>query len=129
MPATSSPGPTETDLIIECSSCQTRYHYDESRFAGAAVKKIRCTKCTTIFEIRNPAVPVAPPGFQAEETGGHNAPVLGADDFALDTTVMGGGPRKRPVMPPPLPHATAAAPVPHAAPVAAPAPPPVPAAR
>ena len=100
-------------MIIECSSCHTRYHYDESRFAGTAVKKIRCTKCTTIFEIRNPAVPEVPPGFQAEETGGHNAPVLGADDFALDTTVMGGGPRKRPIVPPPLPAgSTQASPVP-----------------
>lgn len=110
-------------MIIECSACQTRYHYDESRFAGAPAKKIRCTKCATIFEIRNPASTVVPPpGFQPEETGGHNAPLLGSDDFALDTTVMGGGPRKRPVIPPPLPVPQAGAP-PAPAPVRVPAPP------
>ena len=27
-------------MIIQCSSCQTRYHYDESRFAGSAAKSI-----------------------------------------------------------------------------------------
>jgi len=90
-------------VIIQCSSCQTRYHYDEARFGAAAVKKIKCTKCATIFEIRNPSIPVAPPDFQPEETGPLNSPVLGSDDFALDTTVMGGGPRKKPPNPPPLP--------------------------
>ncbi|MEO6323473.1 MAG: FHA domain-containing protein [Thermoanaerobaculia bacterium] len=93
----------ERPLIIQCSSCKTRYHYDESRFAGIAVKKIRCTKCAFIFEIENPAIPVAPAGFQPEETGPLNSPILGSDDFSLDTTVMGGGPRKRPIIPPPLP--------------------------
>ena len=42
-------------MIIQCSACKTRYHYDEARFAGAPAKKIRCTKCATVFEIRNPA--------------------------------------------------------------------------
>jgi len=46
-------------VIIQCSSCQARYHYDESRFGGASVKRIKCTKCTTVFEIRNPAVALA----------------------------------------------------------------------
>jgi predicted Zn finger-like uncharacterized protein len=91
-------------LIIQCSSCKTRYHYDESRFAGVAAKKIRCTKCSVVFEIENPAIPAPPAGFQPEETGPLNSPILGSDDFSLDTTVMGGGPRKRPVpIPPPLP--------------------------
>jgi predicted Zn finger-like uncharacterized protein len=92
-------------VIIQCSSCQTRYHYDERRFAGAQKKKIRCTKCTTIFEIFNPelahAAALAP---SVEESGPLNSPILGADDFSLDTTMMGGGPRRRPVpVPPPLP--------------------------
>ena len=86
-------------MIIQCSECRTRYHYDEARFAGAPAKKIRCTKCATIFEIRNPAVTAPPPpGFQPDETAGMG-PVLGSDDFSLDTTVMGGGPRKRPPKP------------------------------
>ena len=98
-------------MIIQCSSCKTRYHYDESRFAGIAVKKIRCTKCAFIFEIENPAIPAPPEGFQPEETGPLNSPILGSDDFSLDTTMMGGGPRKRPVpIPPPLPFPPPAAP-------------------
>jgi predicted Zn finger-like uncharacterized protein len=86
-------------LIIQCNACSTRYHYDEARFAGAPAKRIRCTKCATIFEIRNPAVSAPPPaGFQPEETSNFAAHMPGADDFNLDTTVMGSH-RKRPVVP------------------------------
>ncbi|KAA0251976.1 MAG: FHA domain-containing protein [Acidobacteria bacterium] len=93
-------------MIIQCSSCRTRYHYDEARFAGAPAKRIRCTKCGTVFEIRNPAAAGAPsPGFQPDETGPLNSPVLGSDDFSLDATMMGGGPRKRPLAVPPPPAA------------------------
>lgn len=111
-------------LIIQCSSCRTRYHYDEARFAGAPAKRIRCTKCGTVFEIRNPSATAPPPqNFQPDETGPLNSPVLGSDDFSLDATMMGGGPRKRPlaVAPPP---AGAQAPRP-----AVPVPPPLPQSR
>jgi len=92
-------------VIIQCSNCHTRYHYEDARFQGAAVKKIRCTKCATIFEIRNPAVAVIPQGFQADETGPLNSPLLSSDDFALDSTMMGmGRPKKLNPMPPPLPN-------------------------
>jgi predicted Zn finger-like uncharacterized protein len=84
-------------LIIQCTSCGTRYHYDEKRFGNVPVKRIRCTKCPTVFEITNPGLTAAPPpGFQPEETGSLNAPVLKSDDFSLDVTAMGGGPRRRP---------------------------------
>jgi predicted Zn finger-like uncharacterized protein len=91
-------------LIIQCNACNTRYHYDEARFAGTPAKRIRCTKCATIFEIRNPALSAPPPaGFQPEETSNFAAHMPGADDFNLDTTVMGSH-RKRPVVaPPPVP--------------------------
>jgi predicted Zn finger-like uncharacterized protein len=42
-------------LIIECTSCHARYQYDEERFDGKPSKKIKCAKCSTIFEIHNPA--------------------------------------------------------------------------
>lgn len=85
-------------MIIQCSACNTRYHYDEARFAGAPAKKIRCTKCSTVFEIRNPALDAPPPaGFQADETSSISAPMPGSDDFNFDTTVMGPH-RKRPVI-------------------------------
>lgn len=74
-------------MIIQCPSCQARYNYDESRFAGALTKKIRCTRCSTIFQIANPAGggparPAAPP---AE---GPPPGLPGPDDFALDETAL-----------------------------------------
>ena len=96
-------------MIIQCSACKTRYHYDEARFAGAPAKKIRCTKCAVVFEIRNPAVSSPPPtGFQPEETSSFGAPMPGSDDFNLDTTVMGAHRRKPAAAAPP--GAAAAAP-------------------
>ena len=69
-------------MIIQCTSCQARYHYDESRFGGAAVKKIKCTKCTTVFEIRNPALP-APAASPGRSAAGPSP-----DEFALDETAL-----------------------------------------
>jgi len=115
----------EDALIIQCTACNTRYHYDEDRFAGAPAKRIRCTKCATVFEIRNPVLNVAPPpGFQPDETSTISPPMPGADDFNLDTTVMGAH-RKRPAIP--APPGASAAPVPPAAPPAPVASPPPPA--
>ena len=42
-------------MIITCDTCLARYRYDESRFAGKRVKKVRCTKCLSVFEVENPA--------------------------------------------------------------------------
>jgi predicted Zn finger-like uncharacterized protein len=55
-------------IIIECPNCHARYQYDEERFERKPAKKIKCAKCATIFEIRNPAFappqPVAPDVFE-----------------------------------------------------------------
>jgi predicted Zn finger-like uncharacterized protein len=57
-------------VIIECPSCHARYQYDEERFDRKPAKKIKCAKCATIFEIRNPAfaapepAPVEPDRFE-----------------------------------------------------------------
>lgn len=61
-------------MIIECSSCHSKYQYNEERFEGKPSKKIKCAKCGTIFEIFNPAaaaVASKPPG----------APVKGDSTF------------------------------------------------
>ena len=93
-------------MIIQCSACKTRYHYDEARFAGAPAKKIRCTKCATVFEIRNPALTAPPPaGFQPEETSSIGHPMPGSDEFNFDTTIMGSHRRKPAAPPPPGPGA------------------------
>jgi predicted Zn finger-like uncharacterized protein len=40
-------------VIVECDQCHAKYHYDEDRFAGKPSKKLRCSKCQTIFEVVN----------------------------------------------------------------------------
>ena len=40
-------------MIVECERCHARYHYDEDRFGGKASKKLRCSKCRSIFEVFN----------------------------------------------------------------------------
>ena len=42
-------------MIIECTSCHSKYQYDEDRFDRKPSKKIKCAKCQTVFEILNPA--------------------------------------------------------------------------
>lgn len=42
-------------MIIQCSSCEAKYNYDESRFDGKAAKRIKCAKCQNVFEIQNPS--------------------------------------------------------------------------
>lgn len=47
-------------MIIECTSCHSKYQYDEERFERKPSKKIKCARCQQIFEIHNPAfAPVA----------------------------------------------------------------------
>jgi predicted Zn finger-like uncharacterized protein len=69
-------------VIIQCTSCRARYHYDESRFAGAPAKRIKCTKCATVFEIQNPAMAVPEP-FRTARGGS-----IGPDEFSLDETAL-----------------------------------------
>ena len=40
-------------MIVECDTCHAKYHYDEDRFAGKPSKKLRCSKCQSIFEVVN----------------------------------------------------------------------------
>ena len=40
-------------MIVECERCHARYHYDEDRFGGKASKKLRCSRCRSIFEVTN----------------------------------------------------------------------------
>jgi predicted Zn finger-like uncharacterized protein len=47
-------------LIIECTSCHARYQYDEERFERKPSKKIKCAKCSSVFEIHNPAFAAKP---------------------------------------------------------------------
>ena len=41
-------------MIVSCPSCEARYKYDETRFGESATKKLKCSKCATIFEVQRP---------------------------------------------------------------------------
>jgi predicted Zn finger-like uncharacterized protein len=43
------------DVIVSCPSCSAKYQYDESRFGESATKKLRCSKCSNVFEVHRPA--------------------------------------------------------------------------
>jgi len=65
-------------LIVECERCHARYHYDEDRFGGKASKKLRCSKCRSIFEVINtrsyesqpPVRPVVPDATRTRRSSG-----------------------------------------------------------
>lgn len=38
-------------MIIECTSCGSKYKYDESKLAGATSKKVKCPKCKGVIEV------------------------------------------------------------------------------
>jgi predicted Zn finger-like uncharacterized protein len=59
-------------VIVACTSCGAKYRYDEARFEGKPSKKIRCTKCQTVFEVMNPVSPAperAVPGLSPDLGG------------------------------------------------------------
>jgi predicted Zn finger-like uncharacterized protein len=41
-------------VIVSCPSCKAKYQYEEFRFGESASKKLRCTKCATVFEVTKP---------------------------------------------------------------------------
>lgn len=43
-------------MIIVCPSCQARYRFDETKLAGRARARTRCSKCGGSIEIENPLV-------------------------------------------------------------------------
>ena len=46
-------------MIITCPECATKYRYDERRFDGDTVKKVKCTSCGFTFEAANPVLEAA----------------------------------------------------------------------
>lgn len=47
-------------MIVECTNCHAKYKYDETKFEGKRSKKIKCSKCETVFEIVNPSFETVP---------------------------------------------------------------------
>ena len=76
-------------MIIVCDTCLARYRYDETRFAGKRVKKVRCTKCLSVFEVENPAL-----------AGGAGSAVReGAEETYIRLADETGGDSKKPAVP------------------------------
>jgi len=42
-------------VVIKCPECGKRYKYDDARFGSARSKRVKCTGCTHVFEVTNPA--------------------------------------------------------------------------
>ena len=64
-------------MIIACTSCGTKYKYDEAKLEGVVSKKVKCPKCKTIIEVFNPltqpkpkrTAPVIDPNEETHQTG------------------------------------------------------------
>jgi predicted Zn finger-like uncharacterized protein len=59
-------------VIVSCPSCGARYQYEETRFGSSESKRLKCSRCTTVFEVLRPPA--------------------GAGDEALATRAGGGRP-------------------------------------
>jgi len=65
-------------VIVSCPSCKARYQYDEARFGESYSRKLKCTKCATVFDVTRPG---------ADEPEPEPAPpVPGAAKVVPDTT-------------------------------------------
>ncbi len=62
-------------MIVSCPSCKSKYQYDESRFGEKSSKKLKCTKCATVFEVSKPLLSAAQaPATAAIAIEGDEAP-------------------------------------------------------
>jgi predicted Zn finger-like uncharacterized protein len=65
-------------VIVACTACGAKYRYEGSRFGGKPSKRIRCTKCETVFEVHNPEFALRPE-LRPQPAVANPAPV-GAED-------------------------------------------------
>jgi predicted Zn finger-like uncharacterized protein len=75
-------------VIIECPNCQAKYQYDEDRFERKSSKKIRCAKCSSIFEIFNPAFADKPAAAPAAAEKGDSTAMRKEPVKVQDTTAQ-----------------------------------------
>ena len=68
-------------MIISCTSCSTKYKYDEAKLEGVVSKKVKCPKCKTVIEVFNPLTqakprpaPVIDPNEETHQTGKSKLP-------------------------------------------------------
>lgn len=89
-------------MIITCPQCSAQYRYNEARFGESVRRKVKCPKCTNIFEITNPSNELGDPTYI-----GNNQDSAGAspDDHQTDKSILLPESPESPEMPPlaPLP--------------------------
>jgi predicted Zn finger-like uncharacterized protein len=49
-------------VIVSCPNCGARYQYDESRFGSSGSKRLKCSRCASVFEVFRPVSGVADTG-------------------------------------------------------------------
>lgn len=64
-------------MIIECTNCHAKYQYDEDRFERKPAKRIKCAKCSTVFEIHNPAFASSAEPGEPSAAPNHDQTVIG----------------------------------------------------
>ena len=84
-------------MIVSCPSCKTKYQYEEFRFGDRTAKKLKCTKCETIFEITKPVL------GEGEIPATAVVPALAGDKAARESQRTQGEAERREVDLPPLP--------------------------
>jgi len=84
-------------MIVVCPSCAARFQYPDARFQGALTKRFRCPKCSTVFEVLNPAFP------SGANDAGFEPPAADAAAQALWADPPAARPTPRPPAPPPPP--------------------------
>ena len=55
-------------MIIQCTSCQARFRFDESKLEGQSTKKVRCSKCAATFMVSAPKPEPAPAPLLPDES-------------------------------------------------------------
>ncbi len=65
-------------MIVSCPSCKTKYQFEESRFGANSSKRLKCTKCETVFEVTKPLL------GQEEAPRTDVIPVAGAEKTTHD---------------------------------------------
>ena len=73
-------------MIITCPKCTAQYRYDEARFGDTPRRKVKCPKCSHIFEITNPSSEVGDPTYIGKSQGQPDLP--SPDDHQTDKTFL-----------------------------------------
>ena len=73
-------------MIITCPQCSAQYRYDEARFGDTPRRKVKCPKCSHIFEITNPSGEMSDPTFVGKGQRQEIEP--SPDDHQTDRTFL-----------------------------------------